>query len=134
MGRSFIAVVLGCLVAGLVVAIIESIGYAVYPLPEGFDPKDMATVRAAMESMPAGAMRFVLFAWALGTLVGGGLAARIASRSPVTHALIVGALMMIAGIANMVTIPHPLWFWVVGVTLFLPSAYAGARLAMAITI
>lgn len=38
---------------------------------------------------------------------------------------------LIAGIINMVMIPHPVWFWILGIIVFLPSAYAGYRVAPA---
>jgi len=42
--------------------------------------------------------------------------------------MIVGALLMLAGIMNMIMIPHPTWLWVLGITVYLPAAYLGARL------
>jgi hypothetical protein len=37
--------------------------------------------------------------------------------------------MMLSGITNVISIPYPWWFTVAGILLFLPAAYAGARLA-----
>jgi len=71
----------------------------------------------------------VLFGWALGSLVGGFAAAWIGKRSPVGHALVLGGLLTLAGIANNLMLPPPLWFWVAGLAVFFPAAYAGARLA-----
>jgi hypothetical protein len=36
---------------------------------------------------------------------------------------------MAAGIFNLVAIPHPLWFAILSVLVFLPAAYAGGLLA-----
>lgn len=129
MMRSILAVLAGVVVAGIVIAGVEYLGHLIYPPPPGLDPSDVESMKAMMADIPLGSLLFVLLAWALGSLAGGGVAARIAARSYLLHALIVGGIMLIGGVINMAMIPHPLWFWIVGVILFLPSAYAGARLA-----
>ena len=128
-GRSSLAVIAGGVVGVVVVFVVESIGPVVYPPPPGMDFKNPEAVKAMMKNLPAGALLIVLLAWALGALAGGWVAARIAKRSHVVHALVVGALLLAGGVVNLVAIPHPLWFTVVSVLLFLPAAWAGARLA-----
>lgn len=71
----------------------------------------------------------VLFGWALGSVVGGFLAAWIGWNAPVAHALVLGGLLTLAGIANNLMLPPPVWFWISGIVVLLPAAYAGARLA-----
>jgi hypothetical protein len=44
------------------------------------------------------------------------------------HALIVGGLVMLAAVGNMLSIPHPVWFWVIALILFLPASYVGGLL------
>jgi hypothetical protein len=70
----------------------------------------------------------VLLSYAVGSLCGGALAAWIAPRAPVVHALVVGAFLTATGIANVVMIPHPSWMTVSILAIFLPAAYAGALL------
>jgi uncharacterized protein YacL len=60
--------------------------------------------------------------------MGGWVTARMAYRSPITHGLVLGAIFLAAAVVNLLLIPHPVWFWVVGVAVFLPTAYLGARL------
>lgn len=127
--RNVLAVLAGVVVAVILIALVEAVGHLVYPLPEGIDPNDSESLKAAMSRIPAGAMAFVLFAWAVGTLAGGWVATRIAAKGTVLHAMIVGVILMAVGALNMLMIPHPLWFWIVGLLLFLPAAYAGARMA-----
>jgi hypothetical protein len=129
MGRSILAVLLGVVVGGLMVAAVEFVSHLIYPPPPGLDPANIEALKTAMANAPAGALLFVLLAWALGSLGGGWLAASIARRSPTRHALIVGAVLMAMGILNMVMIPHPPSFWLAALVLFLPAAYLGARLA-----
>jgi len=130
MMRSVLAVIAGVVAAGIIIALVEMAGQQIYPLPEGVNPADPESVKAAMANIPTGGLLFVLLAWALGSFGGGWLAARIATQSRVLHGIIVGGIMLLAGIVNMAMIPHPLWFWVVGVLIFLPAAYLGARLGI----
>jgi hypothetical protein len=127
--RSIGAVVAGVVFGGILVAIVEYIGVLLFPLPAGVDPTDSEALAAIADSIPVGAQLFVLLAWAVGALAGGWLAARLAPSQPLVHALIVGAVLMVLGIINLVSIPSPLWFWIVGLLLFLPAAYVGGRLA-----
>jgi len=72
---------------------------------------------------------FVLAAWAVGSFGGAAMAAFIARRAPIMHGLIVGGILLAAGVANLVAFPHPLWFTIVGVLEFLPMAWLGAATA-----
>jgi hypothetical protein len=65
----------------------------------------------------------------LGSLLGGFLAAWIGWNAPVAHALVLGGLLTLAGIANNLMLPPPAWFWIPTLVVLLPAAYAGARLA-----
>ena len=129
--RSVLAVILGIVLAGFLIWAVEGIGHRVYPVPEGVDLTNPQAVAAFIDEAPLGALLFVILAWGVGTLAGGWLAAMVAGRSATLHALIVGAVMLAGGIMNMVMIPHPPWFWILGVLVFLPAAWLGARLAPA---
>jgi hypothetical protein len=124
---SVIPVWVGIVVAGLAITIVEFLGSKVYP-PLGMNPEDPASVRAAMALMPPGALLFVLLGWIVGTFAGAWVTARMVYRSPITHGLVLGAIFLAGSIVNMLLIPHPVWFWVLGVAVFLPSAYLGAKL------
>lgn len=129
MWRSIGAVVGGVIVGGLVVFVVEVLGQWAYPPPTDLDLSDPQALQAAMMNAPVGALLFVLLAWAVGSLAGGWTAARIARSRPVLHAVIVGGFLLAAGIANLITIPHPPWFTLLSVLVFLPAAYAGSLLA-----
>ena len=88
---------------------------------------DREAIRALMASAPVGAFLVVLLGWVLGSLLGGFVAAWIGSSGPVPHALVLGGLLTLAGIANNLMLPPPAWFWLPTLVVFLPAAYAGAR-------
>ena len=127
--RSLGAVLVGAIVAVIAITAIEAVNHAVYPLPDGFDSNDPEALKAAMTRMPLGAKIFVLVGWGSGTLLGAWVAARLASRFRLLHGMVVGVLFLASGIACMVMIPSPVWFWIAGVALFLPAAYVGGKLA-----
>ncbi len=126
--RSVLAVLVGAIVAGILIAVVEAIGHLVYPPPPGINPTDPESLRTALELVPVGALVSVLFAWGIGTFAGSWLAARIAGRSGLAHGMVVGLLMLAAGVANILMDPHPLWFWFPGVAVFPLTAWLGGRM------
>jgi MFS family permease len=113
--RTWLAGVAGAFSAFVVVAVVEGIGHAIYAPAVMPDMSDPAAVAAFIGSMPLGAFLFVLAAYLLATAAGGLIAAAIARRHGMRLAIIVGALILTASVANFVALPHPAWF--VGATL-----------------
>ena len=108
--RKIGAAVVGIIVAGGIVFIVESLGHSVYPAPPDLDMSDPVQFGNYVESLPFGAFLFVAGAWVLGTLGGGLLACFIAAEKPRVYSSIVGGFIFAATIANLIMIPHPLWF------------------------
>ena len=132
--RSVLAVIAGFVAASTVMILVELFnGRVLYPefgmAAEGMT--DREAIRALMATAPVGAFLVVLLGWALGSFVGGFLAARIGRNAPLAHALVLGVLLTLAGIANNFMIPPPAWFWLPTLVAFLPAAIVGARLAPA---
>jgi len=107
----------------------QSLGHFIYPPPADLDLKNPEAMKNLIASAPVGALLLVVLAYAVGSFGGGWLAARLAPKSHILHGMIVGGLLMAAGIMNLLMLPHPLWFWIVSVAVYLPAAYAGARLS-----
>jgi hypothetical protein len=130
--RSIAAVIAGFVCASVIMMVVESVnGHVLYPelgkAAEGVTDREV--VRALLASAPIGALLVVILGWILGGLAGGWVAARTAGRSGMAHGLALGVLLTIAGIANNLMIPPPLWFWFASLVVLLPSACAGARSA-----
>lgn len=128
-GRSVLAVLAGTVVAGVLIAAVEAVSSAIFPLPPGLDVHDYEAMRRHIDALPIGAFLFVLAAWAIGSFAGSWVAARLATRARVVHGLIVGALFLLAGVLNMLMIPHPWWMWVGGILALAGCSYLGARQA-----
>ena len=130
--RSILAVIVGFVAASVVMMLMEMLnGHVLYPelgkAAEGMT--DREAIRDLLASAPSGAFLVVLFGWVLGSLVGGFLAAWIGSNAPLAHALVLGGLLTLAGVANNLMLPPPIWFWILSIVVFLPAACAGSRLA-----
>ena len=132
--RSIAAVVAGFIVASIVMMIIETInGRVLYPeLAKAADGvTDRETIRALLATAPAGAFLVVITGWILGGVAGGWVTARLATQATARHGFALGALLMLAGVANNLMVPPPLWFWIASLVVLMPAAYVGARLAPA---
>jgi hypothetical protein len=121
--RGILGLVVGLVAAVAVIFAIEAVGHAVYPTPAGLDPDDPEAVRAAMASLPLGALLFVLGAWTAGALVQGAVAAKV-SGGRVAPAI--GAMGLLASTAfNLWAIPHPGWFSAAAVAALLAGSAIG---------
>src|SRR5262245_14728026 len=130
--RSVLAVVVGFVAASVVMIVVESLnGRVFYPelARQAEGVTDRQALRQIFAGAPVGALLVVLLGWVLGSLVGGLATARFGKSSPVGHALALGVVLTLAGIANNLMMPPPLWFWVAGLVVFVPVACAGALLA-----
>ncbi len=126
--KKIAAVLAGFITASIVMMIVESInGRVFYPdlakAAEGVTDREV--IRGIMASAPVGAFLVVLVGWALGGIAGGWTATKIANGT----GAIVGILLTLAGVANNLMLPPPLWFWIAGMLVLFPAACFGARLA-----
>ena len=127
--RSILAIVVGVLVGGFVVFLIELPGYFIHPPPPGLDMQDAAALKSHFEKAPLAALVGVAIAWTVGPFVASWLAAFIARRAFLIHGMIIGVIFMLLDLVNIVSFPHPWWLAVIGVVAPLISAYLGASLA-----
>ncbi|HJP30162.1 MAG TPA: hypothetical protein QGF95_06375 [Candidatus Latescibacteria bacterium] len=126
--RALLGVFGGLALAMTMVFVLEGIGHQMYPPPADLDPTDREAFAAAVAAMPVMALVMVLIAYSLGTFAGAWLAARVGGRP--FYAFLVGGVMTLAGMTNLIAVPHPLWFTIVGTLIFLPSAWVASRLAV----
>jgi hypothetical protein len=111
----------------IVIFLLEVVGHQVYPFPPGLDPNNHQALAEFMKTAPIGAWLFVLLAYAAGSFVAGASGTRIGRKPWIGW--INGGLMMVLGGIGLTMVPHPVWFMVVSLSLYLPCAWLGARLA-----
>lgn len=127
--RSLGVVLVGLAIAGILIAVIEAINTTIYPLPSDVIPGDRESLRKAAAGMPHAVFAIVVIAWTVGAFAGAWVAAMLADRSPRGHAAIVTLLLLAAGIANMVLLPHPAWVWPAAIAGFLIGGHLGTMAA-----
>ena len=125
MGKNIGAGLAGIILAVALVWVVEKVGHVVYPPPPDLNFADPEAMKAYMATLPMGALLFVAAAWFIGTLCGTCAACAIGTAKPIKFAMVVGGLMLVATIMNLVMIPHPTWFSVLGVVGVLVAAWLG---------
>lgn len=130
--KNIAAVLMGFVLASAIMMIIESInGKVLYPdLAKAAESiKDRESMRALFANAPIGALLVVIVGWFVGSATGCWLCRKITgSEAQLPRAVVVlGALLVIAGIANNLMIPPPLWFWIAGLIALAGGSYLGGR-------
>ena len=126
---AIVAVIVGVLVGGAVNWGIGNLNVMFFPMPEGVTWQDTDAIIAWIKTLPQQAFILVLLAHLSQSFVGGFVAALIAKQNMMCVAMVVGAISMLAGIANMLMIPAPAWLWI-EMPLYLVTAYFGAKIVM----
>jgi hypothetical protein len=141
--RRFLAIFGGLMAGFWLILGITKLGNLIYPppafldfaKPETIDPAsieqakiELAKIELAIKSTPTGMLWILLLAWALGTFVSAGIAARIAPTGKIGHGLAIGGIFLFSNLVQLLPFPYPVWFKIAGAAVFLPMAYLGARL------
>ena len=125
--KKILAVVVGILIGGLGISLVQALSGQMYPWPEGLDYNNKEAFAAFVDTLPLGAFLMVILSYVVGSFFGG-MAATAASKEKYTPALIVGFALTIAGVMNAIAIPQPLWVSIVSVIVFIPFALLGAKI------
>jgi len=127
--RKIIAAVVGIAVAVLTVMLIQWISHTVFPPPAGIDYEDAEQVAAYMAAAPIPALLIVAFGYMMATFDGVFVACLIARSQAHIYALVVGGMMLAATIANLLLIPHPVWFSATSIGGILVFAWLAMKIA-----
>jgi len=126
--RNIIAILAGILLGMLTIASIEYLGQDLFPNPVNLVlDEEMYTNDLAYEMIPLPSMLMVLLAYMLGSFIAGFFSAFIGQRKSL--ALISGFILLLGGLINVLLIPHPLWFIIFSLALFIPFAFFGGFVA-----
>ncbi len=121
--RSILGGVTGIAVAVAIIAVNERLGHLINPPPDGLDFSDPDAVRPYLASLPAWALLQVMAGWMIGVFAGVLVASAIGHAKPLIYAVAVGGLIFAATVANLILIPHPMWFNVISLAAILASTW-----------
>lgn len=127
--RSILGIVLGILIGGLTVGLIEFAGNLFHPMPAEMDRNNWDAVKSHAAKAPLAAHACVAIGWTIGPLVGAWIAAMIARRSFLVIGLTIGIVFLLCDLAMILSLPTPLWLAAIGILAPLISAWLGASLA-----
>lgn len=126
--RNSLAVVGGLAAGSVVIMLVQALNGVLFPPPPGFDPADPEQLAELMRQIPLGALLMVELSYVLGSLCAGMVVAKVGASRQMLLAFIVAIVLTLGGVANLVMIPHPLWFAIVSTLSYVPMALLGAYL------
>lgn len=129
MAKNVAAAIAGIITAFVMIMLIEKLGHIIYPPPSDLDFSDPESMRPYIATLPFLALLFPMIAWVVATFAGTVLACKIGTANPLAFAAVVGGLVLAATIANLIMIPHPVWFSAVSLVAIAASAWIAVRVA-----
>ncbi len=123
--RTILAVAIGIVVGAIVIFAVEL--FSPHQPPADLDINDKAKFVEWVKTLPASAFFILLLAYFLGSAVGG-LVTNLVAGSRYRPALVTGLGLFVAGLMNVLEVPHPLWFVVASSLTYFLGAWIGGRL------
>ena len=116
--RIILGAIVGIIVGSVCVWGVETINHILYPYPVGMKANDMEAFKLYIEKLPFLGKFLVIVGCAFGALVSGFVATKISKNEKPTAAIIGGLIFLSFTIYNMVVLPTPIWFWVLGILVW----------------
>ena len=128
MKRKIISVIVGLVVAVIIFLVAETINGTLHPAPQTLDFKDNIAVKTFYENQPLSLWLLVLSGWLIGSILCGFLIKFISKSDNKKLPIIAGCILTLSAIANFFSLPHPIWFIIVGLLVFIPATIFGHNL------
>lgn len=125
MKRNIFSVIAGLFVAILTFLIFESITSKMYPGPANLNFKDTEAAKLYFSSQPVLFWFLILLGWILGSILCGIVIKRLTPMDSKKLAVIAGFLLTVSAIVNFFTYPHPTWFMILSIFIFVPCVLFG---------
>lgn len=122
--KYILPVVAGTMAAMMLILLGETAIIKMY-LPPGANQNDPEAIANAVKHMPLSAFLFLLVNYIICSFIAGIISTLISKRIALMPALVVGIVLTLAGLYNVVSIPHPMWFSVFNLFIYLPFTYFG---------
>ncbi|MCW3161683.1 hypothetical protein [Chryseobacterium oryctis] len=127
--RNILAVLGGIFSGSICVWLMESLGHYLYPLPKGMKPNDIEAFKDYIANAPFMALFFVILSYGVAAFVAGFVASKITKNGKHTAAIVCGIIFLFFTVYNMVVLPTPVWFWVLGIVVW-GLVLIGSKLAI----
>ncbi len=119
------SIVIACIAFAVAVSLIEQWNPFSTPMPDDISVESEEFKRY-MELQPYPAFLWVAFGYAVGSIAAGFALSRFNQHISTSRITLSGGLMGLA-VMNMLTIPHPTWFWL-HLILYFPCVYLGTKI------
>lgn len=126
--RNILSVVVGLAIAIITFLIAETINALLHPPPTNLDFKDSIAVKIFYDNQPLSLWLLVMAGWIIGSLLCGLLIKIISKNENTKLPIIAGIILTLSAVANFFALPHPTWFIIVGLMVFIPSTILGHKL------
>jgi hypothetical protein len=128
--KNVLAVICGVVAAMVIFFLFEYISHSAHPFPKNLDMKNSVAMNEYLSSIPFYVFVVVLAGYAVGSFVAGFIIGKMSGSPNRALPLIAGILFTVGAIINLVSIPHPIWFSVVNLLIYIPLVLAGHSTAM----
>ena len=118
-------VVVGAMAGIMLISGGETMVFSVYPLLPGTDRYDAESLAKAMKVLPASAFMFLIVNYIVCSFLAGILTTLVSKGTTLRPPIVVGIVLTLAGLYNIVKLPHPLWFSILNLFIYLPFVYFG---------
>lgn len=127
--RNALALATGLAISFGIIMAVQMLGHSIWPPPTNFDWNDMDAVQKYLSQLPFLALLFPIASYFLGAIGGPLIACRIGTARPVVLVGIIGLILLALTIANLIQIPHPVWFSVLAVAAVIVGGWLAIQLA-----
>ena len=127
--KNVLGFILGLIVGGILFTLIQMINYLFVPLPAGFDPYDLSSMKELIDNMPVTAWLMLILSYIIGSFGAGFVCGKIAVSRSIIFPIALALMFMLGWTSNIVRIPHPMWVVVIVYILYFPLTYAGFKMA-----
>lgn len=126
--RNILSIIIGLVTAVITFVIVESVNSSLHPIPANLDFKNTEVVKQFYDNQPISFWLMVIFGWVVGSLLCGFLIKLISKSDKKILTIIAGVILTLSAVANFYLLPHPTWFIIVGVLIFIPTTLLGHSL------
>ena len=116
--RTFLATILGLVVAISATKGIEILGHNLFPVELDISPTNVEELKLIMFKLPPHILAIVIIAHSLGLLFGI-IVSRFIDKKSILPLYYICGLMILLAVINLLMIQHPLWFIITDITSLL---------------